>query len=304
MKFFTKIVGLLFCIFLLSGSAISSEWKMYLNKGNDLSENCRHKEKEALEQFKKAYSLNPDDFETNYWLGKGYYDNRMYEEAKEYLEEAVRLRPQDVEANAHLAYNYGRLGEDNFLKRAIYMIKSANQLKKVLDLDHNYPGAYFSLAIACTYLEWYEKPTGLFRQIAKIFFKDEKEVDNFNADSLFKRAISLKPNDAWHYTQYGWYFLKRGKPSEAKKNFDKGMELAEKDIKCKLKNSGVPRAIAIYYEEQMMWDEALKYAKISLQWNLQDLCLEPRLSIKKLILRLEEEKKENKLLLKNVADEL
>ncbi len=50
----SKIVGLLFCIFLLSNTAISSEWKIYLNKGKDLSENCRHKEKEALEQFKST----------------------------------------------------------------------------------------------------------------------------------------------------------------------------------------------------------------------------------------------------------
>lgn len=304
MKFFPKIVGLLFCIFLLSGIAISSDWKMYLNKGKDLSENCRHKEKEALEQFKKAHNLNPDDFETNYWLGKGYYDNRLYEESKEYLEEAVRLQPQDVEANAHLAYTYGRLGEENLLKKAIYMIKSANQLKKVLDIDHNYADAYIALALACTHLEWYDKPTGIFRQIAKIFFKDEKEIDNFTAEGLFKKSINLEPNEGWYYAEYGWYFLKRNKPDEAKNVMEKAMKLAEKDIKCGMKNDAIPRAIAIWYEEAKMWDEALKYARIALQWNPKDLCLEPKFSIKRLIARLEKEKKQNKLLLENVADEL
>lgn len=300
---YLKVIWILILFIFLGYHQIYCDWEKHMNKGKEYLENCRYKEKEALAEFEKAYQIKPDDFETLYWLGRAYYDNRMYEEAKEKLEKAVELKPKDLKANAYLAYTYGRIGE-NILKRAAYLVKSANQLRKVMEIDPNFPDAYFSFAVSCIYLGIYEKPTGLYRTIAKIFFKTEEEVEKFNAENLLKKAISLDPNNAWYWVSYGWYYLKREKPLDAKKMFEKALSLAEKDVKCNLKNSSVPRGIAIYYEEAQMWDEALKYARIALQWNPKDLCLDPKFSIKRLISRLEEEKRQNKLLMRNVADEL
>lgn len=293
----------LFLLFLFFNPAFSQDHKTLVKKGKDYIDNCRHKEKEALDVMKKAYAMKADDFEVLLWTGRAYYENREFSRAEPLLQQAVKLKPKHIEANAWLAYTYGRIGE-NLLKRAVYMIKSAQQMRKVMDLAPNYADTYFSLAIACTYLKWYEKPTGLFRQVAKIFMKTEKDIDAFTAEGLFKKSISLNPKNAWYYLQYGWYFLRREKPEDAKRMFEKAVSLAGKDIKCSMKDDKAPRAVALYYEEAKMWDEALKYAGMALQWNPKDLALSPKFSIKRIINRLKEEKSSNKLLLKDVADEL
>lgn len=297
------LLSFLFSALFVHSFLHAEDYKTHLKKGKDALTVCRHKEKDALSSTKKAYDLAPGEYDTAFWYGRALYENRIYDDAASKFEQAVKLKPKDVEANAHLAYTYGRIGE-NIIKRGIYMIKSATQMKKVLDMNPNYADAYFSLAIACTYMGWFEKPTGIFRKVAGIILKSEKDVDNFTAEGLFKKTISLDPKKPWYYGQYGWYFLKRGKPADAKKQFDKAMALAQKDVKCGMKEDALPRAIAIYYEEAKMWDEALKHANIALQWNPKDLCLNEKFSIKRLLNRLKQEKASNKPLLDNVADEL
>jgi len=290
-------------LFLSCQNAYCDDYKVHLEKVKYYEDKCRHKEKAALEEAKKAYELNPKDFEANYWLGRTYYDNRMYKDAKVQLEKTLEMNPDDVETNAHLAYTYGRIGE-NIVVRTFYMFKSIERINKVISIDPNYADVYNSLAIGCTYLGWYEKPTGVFRKLVQVLFKDEKLVDEFSAEMLYKKAIALDPNDAWYYVQLGWLYLKRDRKEDANKVFQKGEDLASKDIKCGMKDDGILRGIAIYYEEAGMFAEALEYAKTALAWNPKDLCLEPRLSLKKLIERLEKEKKIGKPLLKNVADEM
>ncbi|MEW6201262.1 MAG: tetratricopeptide repeat protein [bacterium] len=290
-------------LFLCAQSTYCANYKDHVNTAKSYLTECRHKEKAALEEMKKAYKLNPKNADVLFWLGRALYDNRKYKEAAKFLEKALEINPDDIETNAYLSYTYGRIGE-NIVKRTIYMTKSINRINKILSLDPNYADAYFSLAIGCTYLGWYEKPTGVFRSLVKLIFKDEKLVDQFSAEMLYKKAIELDPKDPWHYAQLGWLYLKRDKKDDAKKVFKKAIELASKDIKCGMKDDSVPRGIAINYEEAEMFSEALEYAKLALEWNPNDLALEPRLSLKTLIERLEKEKKLGKPLMKNVADEL
>ncbi|MEW5944771.1 MAG: tetratricopeptide repeat protein [bacterium] len=281
----------------------AEDYRKHLEKGIALSEECRHREEEALAEVEKAYRMNPNDFETRYWYGRTLYDNRRFGEAAGVLESALSQRPDDVKANAYLAYSYGRIGE-NLLKRTVYMFKSTRQIKKVLDIDPNFADAYFSLAIGCTYLGWYEKPTGVFRQLVKLVLEDEELVDTFSAEALYFKAISLDPDNAWYYVQLGWLYLKQNKPDKARKEFEKAMALAEKDVKCGMKDDTVPRGIAVYYEDAQMFEEGLRYAKTALRWNPEDLCLEPRLSIGRVIDRLEEEVRTGKAIMKDVADEM
>lgn len=297
------IFAFLFSVLVFNDVHAQQDVKALVKKGQDYIDHCRHKEKESLSTMKKAYQMNPGDFDVVYWTGRAYYENRLFDDAEQMFAEAAKMKPKDIQANAWLGYAYGRIGE-NIFKRALYMTKSATQIKKVLEMNPNFADAHFSLAIACTYLGWYEKPSGLFRQIAKIFMKTNQEVDNFTAEGLYKKAISINPKSAWYYVQYGWYFLRRNKPADAKKVFDKAIALAGKEIKCGMKDDKAPRAIAVYYEEAKMWDEALKYAKLALQWNPKDLAPEPKYSIKKIISRIAEEKKSSNVAFKDVADEL
>jgi tetratricopeptide (TPR) repeat protein len=313
MKKIEKIFKIIILFLLLTFCKIapSQDYKTHLEKGKKYLNQFFHKEKEALAEMKKAYALNPNDFEVLYFLGRAYYDNREYNEAEEYLERAVELKPDHVEVNAYLAYTYGRIGE-NLIKRAIYIVKAAKQIKKVLNLNPRFADAYNSLAISCIYLGWFGKPTGLFKEMLEIVFGEWKDTPEYKEimkyesipEGCLRMAMKINPKNPWYPTVMGWLYLKTDKKDKAKEEFEKAKNLAEKEIRAGMKNDSVPRAIALYLEEAKMYDEALKYAKIALSWNPKDLCLKPEMSIKRIINRLEEEKKTGKHLLKNISDEL
>lgn len=310
-KIFLTVVLFLVSLSFVLNIASSQDYKIYLLNGQKYLTKYYHREKEALSELRKAYKLNPNDFEVLYWLGRACYDNRLYDEAEEYLEKAVELKPNHVEANAYLGYTYGRIGE-NLIKRAIYIVKAAKQIRKVLELDARFADAYNSLAISCIYLGWFGKPTGLFKEMLEIVFghwKDTpeyKEIMKYDCipEGLLRMAMKINPKNPWYPTVLGWMYLKTDKKDKALVEFEKAKNLAEKEVRAGMKNDSVVRGIALYLEEAKMYEEALKYAKIALSWNPKDLCLKPEFSIKRLIARLEEEKKTGKHLLKNVGDEL
>ena len=71
------------------------------SSNNDLLEEGKshfnnEKYKEAIECFKKAVKLNPNDANSWNWLGKSYNENGNYEDAIRCLEKAVELNPNDA----------------------------------------------------------------------------------------------------------------------------------------------------------------------------------------------------------------
>lgn len=240
-----------------------------------------HKQKEALAVFKKAYDQKPDDPERQYWYGRALYENRQFQKAKELLEKAVEKRDNDADVHAFLAYTYGRIGNGNILSQAAFTARAMKQLKKAVAINPNMDGYHIAWGIGFHYFKQYGK-----------------------AEESFKKAMQINPKDAWAYAQLGRVFLAEGKKDDAKKMFEKAKSIAEKDVKGGMKDDSVPRGIALYYEEAGMFNEAVPYAKLALSWNPKDLCLVPAFSIKKLIARLEQEKKTGQKMLKDVGEEL
>ncbi len=240
-----------------------------------------HQQKEALAVFKKAYDQKPDDPERQYWYGRALYENRQFQKAKELLEKAVEKRDNDADAHAFLAYTYGRIGNGNILSQAAFTARAMKQLKKAVSINPNMDGYHIAWGIGFHYFKQYGK-----------------------AEESFKKAMQINPKDAWAYAQLGRVYLAEGKKDDAKKMFEKAKSIAEKDVKGGMKDDSVPRGIALYYEEAGMFNEAAPYAKLALSWNPKDLCLTPAFSIKKLIARLEQEKKTGQKMLKDVGEEL
>lgn len=268
-------------VFLSSSLLFAQDYKALLKIGKNYLLNNHHGQPQALKALEQAYSFKQDDVEAILWLGRAYYENRMYDKAKPLFEKVVEKSPDNADGHAFLSYTLGRLGEKNLAVQASYKVRAMGHLNKAVKLDPKNHGYYIAWGVGYHFLKLYGK-----------------------AEENFKKAISLNPKDPWCFAQLGRTYLATKKINEAKKMFDKAESVAGQDIKSGMKNDSAMRGVALYYEEFMMWDDALAAAKKALSWNPKDLALSSRYSIKKVITRLEQEKKQNKLLIKNISEEL
>lgn len=272
----------LFIILFLTSFAYSEEGELHLKKGKDYSLNYRHQENLAREEFEKAHKLAPDNPEVLFWLGRTYYLLDEYEKAKECLKKAVKISPTRYEYHSYLAYTYGRLEHEGFsLKEISYRILSIKHINEALRQNPK---------CAECYIAW-----GLGYQHLKM---------DKSAEECFRKAANINPSKIWAYNFLGALYLKKGEKDEAEKMFRRVVELAEKEIIGGAKNDAALRGIAIFYEEAGMYDEAIKYAKMALLWNPKDNQRLDKYSIKKLLSRIEEEKKTGKKMVVRIQDEL
>jgi tetratricopeptide (TPR) repeat protein len=80
----------------------------------------------AVEPFRKAALLDPEDFESHYNLGLTYFRMKNYTAAREPLETAVALRPEYFDAVALLGSTLFALGDDG---NALGRLRHAHELR-------------------------------------------------------------------------------------------------------------------------------------------------------------------------------
>ena len=84
--------------------------------------------KEAINSFKKAVELKPNDAYNWLWLGLSYFFNEQYKEAINSLKKAVELNPNDANNWYWLGRSYNKNGEYE---------EAVNSLKKAVELNPN-----------------------------------------------------------------------------------------------------------------------------------------------------------------------
>lgn len=274
--------GLMFALlFFFLSTVYSQEWKTYLEKAIDFERNYFYKKAEFFSNIEKAYELNPDDSDVLYYYSISLYDRRRFKEAEPIAEKAVKLDPKNPDKLAHLAYVYGRLGEENMMEQLSYKSKAVKLINQALKLNPNFEDAYTAWGVGYHYFKNYDA-----------------------AITCFKKSAELNPKRPWALTLLGRTYLATGKVEEAKEVFKKAIEIAKNDKRKDGIDSRVPRAIALYYEEAGMFKEALEMANLALSWNKKDISTIPEHSIKIVIERLREEIKTGKRIPIDVNDQL
>lgn len=277
----------LFTIFILSLSfiffcpAAADEHGDHIQKGKAFFLEYFHKENLALEEFRKAAELKPDDAETLLWLGMALYHNGEFDEALETLKKADGLKKDDFRIHAYLAYTYGRLKKKSALKEPYYKAMSIKEISRALKLNPKCSDCHVAWGIGFDHLGLMEK-----------------------AEESFARAIEANPDYYWPYALQGNVYLKTKRAAKAKELFDKATGMAREQTRNGKMNDELLRGIAMFYEAAGMWDKALETADMALSWNPEDKQLLPRFSIKKLIERIKEEKHTGKTVPYDMADEL
>ncbi|MHC4183410.1 MAG: tetratricopeptide repeat protein [Planctomycetota bacterium] len=114
---------------------------------------------EAVKAYKQAIRINPDEALTHLCLGLAYGNLDMHQEAVEAYKQAIRTNPDYAEAHFGLGSAYGKL---DMRKEAVEAYKQATRI------DPDYAVARFCLGDVYDKLEMYKKEIEVYKQAIRI----------------------------------------------------------------------------------------------------------------------------------------
>jgi len=189
--------------------------------------------------------------------------HQSLEEAVTEFQKAVRLDPKYALAYVGLADTYNVLGGYGFVPPEEAWPKGKAAAAKALDLAPNSSDAYGTMAFAAFYYDWnWSETEGLFRkalsinpnnQVAHEFYASYLHAMGRldEADKQIRIAQDLDPLSGWVRDDKGWILLSRHRPEEAAVEFQKAIEL----------NPRFPAAhlsLAVAYLRMKQYDKALR----------------------------------------------
>lgn len=188
----------------------------------------------AMNELNSARKLNPREPKIFVAIGQIYFNQKNYQEAIKAFKKAIKFNENFVVAYSNLGYTYMALKEwdkaiENF--RVIFNYpgimaphyvhnaigwayyeknefrKSIEELKKAIELKNNYAIAYYNLGLSLLGLE------------------------NFDQAFIeFKNAVKYLPELVQAHNRLALLYLKKNIKQEARKEFQKVIELAPKSL--------------------------------------------------------------------------
>lgn len=159
---------------------------------------------EAINAYKTALALAPQDEETHFYLGTIYYSQKRLIEAIAAFKTAIKIKPDYAEALNSLAYLYAEQGAN--------LAEAERLVKRALAVDPE-NGAYVDT------LGW-------------IYFKEQK----VEAARIELERASKLTQDPVVYDHLGDVYLKQGLVNQARQMWQESMKLdaEQKDVQKKL----------------------------------------------------------------------
>lgn len=194
-----------------SSNDLLEEGKTYHNNGEY---------DKAIEIFKKAVELNPDDDDSWRWLGNSYNRNGQVEEAIKYYLKAAKLNPDDSRNWFNLGISYSN---NEQYKEAI------NSFLKVVELN---PDDSYS---------WYG--------LGNSYIKNEQVEDAIK--SLLK-ATELNSNDYQSWLDLAISYIHN-------EQYEEAIEPLLKAIELNPNNAGDLSLLGLVYKLNGQYEEAIKY---------------------------------------------
>ncbi len=170
--------------------------RRYIQEGIQLMQ--RQSNSAALEKFKQAISLNPDDPLAYYYSAIVYLDDKKMVDALVAINKSIELDP--VYPKAHLVKGKVLAGMND-------TGGAVNAYKKAIDLDPEYVDAW--------------------KNIGYTYYKS-KQYDN--ALPAYREVVKLDPSYASAYANMGAIYIAQEKFSEAVNSLSKAVELNSQDV--------------------------------------------------------------------------
>jgi eukaryotic-like serine/threonine-protein kinase len=171
-------------------------------------------------------------FYWNKWTEEG------FRKATDYFNQAVEKDPNYAQAYAGLADTYNFLGESGYMAPRQVWQNAKSAAMHAVKLDDTLPEAHISLALVRESYDW----------------------DWAGAESEFKRAIQLNPNNAPAHQWYGDFLTRMGRFDEARVELKKAQEL---DPLSLLNNTSLGRQL--YFTRQ--YDAAIRQLSKTLEMD-------------------------------------
>lgn len=188
---------------------------------------------EALENYKKAYQLDPNNSGIAFRLGNTYFELGRYREAVEFFKKAKETFSSDIEIIKKLAESYSELGEYN---------KAIDEYKSIIKIIPQHVSSRIQIGNAYVKLRQYK--------MAENYYKEalETEPDNLsvyyqliNLELIRKnlagvkiyidRGFSINPNDVVLLALYGEYYYRLGLNYMQDKKWNPSIERFEEAIR-------------------------------------------------------------------------
>ena len=188
---------------------------------------------EALENYKKAYQLDPDNSGIAFRLGNTYFEMERYREAIEFFKKAKETFSDDIEIIKRLAGSYTELGEYS---------KAIEEYKNILEIIPGHVSSRIQIGNAYVKLKQY--------RTAESYYKEALEIELNNLSVYYQlinlelirnnlagvkryidKGFSINPNDVVLLALNGEYYYRLGLSNMKEKNWNPSIERFEEAIR-------------------------------------------------------------------------
>lgn len=187
--------------------------------------------KEAIASLEQVIQTDPTNGAAYWVLSKGYLylgdlvekDQKLttFEAGKAYAEEAVVLLPDSADAHYWLSALIGRIGQTRGVLQSLFMVNPMKaELDRVLELDPEYPSAYFVLSLLYTEAPGWPLSIG----------NKEKALENAS------RAVELDPDNIEFKVNLAKVLINNKKTADAVKVLNDVLAMPHIDTEPDFKN--------------------------------------------------------------------
>lgn len=239
--------------FSLAGCAGESSKQKHLARGEEFL--TKRKFREAVMEFRAASDVDKNSPEAHWGLARAYESQGQAYDAVDELRQVVQLAPNNLDAKTKLG-NYFLLtqppqtDETNRLLNEIFAVNpnfiEAHVLKASLLSAQNKPENEITDVLKHA-VELDQNRVETYLSLARFYMKINRASE---AEQTIQKAISVNPNSALGYIEYGRFLGYANRPAtEAEAQFQKAVEVEPKNVDAR-------QAIADFYLAQKQFDKA------------------------------------------------
>ena len=181
----------------------------------------------ARNLYKKILKINPDHFESIFYLGSLSLQTKNFDQAKPLLQKAIKIQPNFARAHNNLGMVFKELGESQ---------KGMSYFQKAIEIQPNFANAHYNLGIAFNELNEFEKAISFYEKAIQIspnyvaaynnlgaVFRELKEHQK--AISCYEKAIQINPNFENAYNNLGAVFRELKEHQKAISCYEKAIQI-------------------------------------------------------------------------------
>ncbi len=187
---------------------------------------------EAIENYEKAYKLDPENKGLAFRLGDAYFSAKRYKDAVEFLTKAKEDFPDDIEIMKKTAEAYYNMGEYN---------SAINEYQEIIKIAPKHVSSRIQIGNAYNEMKNYSKAIEYYHQALDIESNNlsvyyqliNMELGRKNFISVKKYiddAFKIYANDPILYALYGEYYYRLGIEKMSNKEWNPAIERYEKAI--------------------------------------------------------------------------